>query len=115
MSVVLNGEFHLTETWTIQGYARNHQTEPLDLSGGTVQFRMAHSNGSVILDLTTPDDGTITNASNGQYEFVISPSDQTNANIVPAVYKYEVRVTLASGRTSIQNSGSLTIKASLFQ
>lgn len=116
MSVILNGEFHLTETWTIQGYARDHQTRPLDLSGGTVELRFAHSNGLVIFDLSTADsEGTVTDASNGQYEFVISPSDQDTANVQPGVYKYEIRVTLASGRSSIQNLGSLTIRPSLFQ
>lgn len=115
MSAILNGEFHLAETWTILGYARDHQTRPLDLTAGLVEFRLAHSNGQVMLDLSSPATGTITDEANGQYEFIISPSQQTDANVTPGVYRYEVRASVASGRVSVQNKGSITVLPSLFQ
>lgn len=114
MAARVNGEFHLQETWVIKGSARSHQTRPLNLQGGNVHIRFSHSNGLVMMDLSTPGDGEVTNAANGQYEFTVSPAQQEDVGFQPGEYRYEVKVNLATGAYSVQNYGTIRVRPSLF-
>lgn len=99
------------ETWQITFDANDASGQPLSLTGATVSFRVATLRGVVVLD-TPPAAVTITNAAQGLALIAALPA-QTSA-IVAGVYRYEVRVTLASGVVSVQAAGSLRVDPSLF-
>lgn len=115
MSATVNGEFHLYETWVVTGTVRDYQSQPIDLDGSVVALRVAHANGSIALDLSTPATGTVTNSSVGEYEFVISPDQQLDANVSAGVLRYEVKASLSNGRSTVQNTGQIRVVPSLFQ
>jgi hypothetical protein len=114
MSININGVFHIGETWIIQGFARDEDGDPLDLTGATVQLRIVTTRpNAVILDLGTPNDGQINiPTTNGSYTFLITPNQQLAMTLTS--YLYEVRVTLNDGTISVQNTGEITVKPSKF-
>jgi hypothetical protein len=113
MSTIANGKFHYGETWDITGVARDAVGQVLDLTNGIVQLRITTA-AAVVLDLSTPSTGFITDAVNGKYLFQISADQQITAGLTLKYYTYEVRVILQDGTRSVQNTGILTILPSKF-
>ena len=91
MSTWQSGKFHLGETWIIGGIARDQNGVVLDLTGATVRLRVVtETPNSVILDLSTPANGSInTPATAGGYTFLITPLQQSTMTLTS--YDYEVR------------------------
>lgn len=114
MSATINGEFFLGETWIIQGVVRDHDGVAIDLAGAVVRLRISTAKRVTVLDLETPTTGAIIDASDGTYEFVISQSQQADADVSPGAYQYEVKVELPGGRSTVQNTGTIRVNASLF-
>ena len=75
MSTKIDGTFHAGETWLIRGTACDEYGNGLDLTGATVQLRIT-SGDAIVLDLATPTGGSIIDAPNGTYRFLISPGQQ---------------------------------------
>lgn len=115
MSATINGEFHLGETWVFQGIVRDHRSVPIDITGAVVRLRISTAKSITVLDLETPTTGAVIDAEAGTYEFTVSPAQQSAAGVTPGAYKYEVKVTLSGGLTTVQNTGTLTISPSLFR
>ena len=111
MSTKIDGVFHAGETWLIRGTACDEYGNALDLTGATVQLRIA-SGDAIVLDLATPDTGSIIDAVNGEYRFLISPAQQTTMLLTS--YDYEVRVELSDLTVSVQNHGRIIVKPSKF-
>lgn len=114
MASIINGEFFLGETWVVEAQAFDADRAPLDLTGGTVRFRMATYEDELVMDLSTPGDGTITSPANGQFEFVISPTQQVSSNVISQHYKYEVKAFTQSNVSSVQVTGRIRVSPSLF-
>ena len=111
MSTRIDATFHAGETWLIRGTACDENGNALDLTGATVQLRLA-STDAVALDLETPLTGTITDPTAGHYRFMVSPSQQ--AALTLTSYDYEVRVEMSDATISVQNTGRIIIKPSKF-
>lgn len=112
MSTEQNGKFHLGETWGIGGTARNTDGSLLDLTGASVSLRIC-SDSAIVLDLSTPEDGAINSpATSGSYSFEIAPTQQSGMTL--SSYDYEVRVTLADGTVTVQNTGEIKVLPSKF-
>ena len=111
MSTKIDGVFHAGETWLIRGTACDEYGNALDLTGATVQLRIT-SGDAIVLDLATPDTGSIIDAVNGEYRFLISPSQQ--ATMLLTSYDYEARVELPDMTVSVQNTGKIIVKPSKF-
>ena len=111
MSTKIDGTFHAGETWLIRGTACDECGNGLDLTGATVQLRIT-SGDAIVLDLATPAGGSIIDAPNGTYRFLISAAQQ--ATMLLTSYDYEVRVTLVDMTVSVQNHGRIIVKPSKF-
>lgn len=108
MASSAEGLFYIGETWRIVGDVRDVNDEVLDLTGATVEFRM--SSRGADYDFSP----TISDAENGVWQLIVTPAQQTAANIVPDEYSFEVRVTWPSGLVSTQVIGNINIAHSLF-
>lgn len=117
MSIVVNGEFHLNETWIINGTVRDYRAAVASLSGGEVRFRLTDVGSNLVFDLTTSNSshGQVVNAAGGTYRFVIDGPAQLSANVIPGVYTYEVKAFFANGTSSVQNRGTISVLTSLFE
>ena len=111
MSTKIDGTFHAGETWLIRGTACDEYGNGLDLTGATVQLRIT-SGDTIVLDLATPSGGSIIDAPNGTYRFLISPAQQ--ATMLLTSYDYEARVELSDLTVSVQNTGKIIVKPSKF-
>lgn len=114
MSTHQNGNFHLGETWIVNGFCRDTTGAPLDLTNATVRLRIVTVDpNAIILDLSTPATGTILSpATAGAYVFEIAPEQQ--AAMTLTAYHYEVRAELGNGRLSVQNTGVIEVRPSKF-
>jgi hypothetical protein len=113
MTTLTNLEFVLGETWVIDFALDDAADAALDLTGGTVKFRLSRR-GVLLLELTssTADVSFDSPPTLGTGTITVEPADQ--AALVPAVYDYEVRATLADGSVTTQASGSLAVSRTLF-
>ena len=109
MSIEIDGRFHIGETWPFIGNARDAYGNALNLTGATVNLKFTYPGpgGTTFLSLSTPTNGSITNAVAGQYLFLITPAQQ--AGLTMSGLHYTVQIVLASGEVTIQNTGELTI------
>jgi hypothetical protein len=113
----VNFELWLGTTWTINGLALKPDGSPLDLTGGTVELRIA-SNAGLIVKLASPNDILIQPGNGGIYIVTVDPTDARQVAMTPGTYRYEVVVTtISNGATaiSVQNVGRVTIHKSLKQ
>lgn len=113
MSKTQNGGFHLHETWAFIGTINDSRSKPLSIDGATVYMRIVQD-GAIKFDLSTSDGGVIINAEKGEYQFVITPDQQKQANISTGSCNYEVKAVLSNGVVSIQTTGKILIAPSLF-
>jgi hypothetical protein len=100
---------YLGEDWSFNGTAKMPDGTPMDLTGGTVELRIASPSAS-ILKVTSPSGITIDAGQNGTYSGVILASAQTS--IAPGSYAIEVVSITVAGRISVQNEDRLTLKMS---
>lgn len=117
MSIVVNGEFHLNETWIINGTVRDYRAAVASLAGGEVRFRLSDIGSNVVFDLSTSNSGQgqVVSANGGTYRFVIDGEAQLTAGVIPGTYTYEVKAFFANGTSSVQNRGTISVLASLFE
>lgn len=112
MSVETNLTFVLGETWEVDFDLNDDAGEDLDLTAGSVAFRLSRR-GVLQFELTSSgDDVVVESPSNGRGTITVPPEEQEG--IFAAVYSYEVRVTLFGGVVTTQNTGSVTVSATLF-
>ena len=108
MSISVDGKFHFGETWQFIGHARDEYSNPLDLTGATVSLKITTQDPlATFLSLSTPATGSITNATEGEYLFLVTPSQQSA--LTSTALHYTVQIVLADSVTTIQNTGELTI------
>lgn len=104
--------FYIGETWTIDGVAMQPDGTPLDLTGGTVEFRVA-SSASLILKAVSPTDITIADGTEGTYTLNIAATDSRMTSLQPGTYTYEIDAINADGGVTVQNTGKIALKSSL--
>lgn len=104
---------YIGETWTVQGVAGDSAGDPVDLTAGSIEFRMASQEASVLKLISGPDTQVqITDPAAGAYEITVQPDDAKQA-VLPGQYIYEVvSVTAATGVT-VQNRGIANVYRSL--
>lgn len=114
MSNYFDFPFHIGEDWKLVITARDGVGDVIDLTGATVQFRLATSSAAVI---TATNGSGITVASpetSGVFTVDITPTMQTNASIAIGDYRYECRVTTAGSLKTVQIRGTISVLPSLF-
>lgn len=105
-------EFVLGETWEIPFELNDASGDDLDLTAGSVKFRLSRR-GVLQLELTTAGgDISVESPSMGNGSISVSPDDQLN--LYPGVFDFEIRATLSDGRVTTQAYGSLTLLRTLF-
>ncbi len=107
-----NIAFYIGETWTIQGTAVDADGVPMNLTGGSVEFRVASDTAGVLKALS-PADIAIDTGTGGTYTLTIAATDSRQTSLVAGDYTYEVDAVDASNAVSVQNRGKLTLKKSL--
>jgi hypothetical protein len=107
----MNERLRIGETWEIRGVVNDENGVPISVSGVTVQLVSLRllKGGQVVLDLSTPEDGTLTG---DRYVFQVTPQQQVAANATHGGYTYSVRATLSDGRFTIQNDGTVPVVTS---
>jgi hypothetical protein len=97
-----NMAFALGETWVIEAALTDADAAALDLTGGTVSFRMgAIEKAATVLDAVA-----------GTTRTTITAADQ--ADIAAGVYPYEIRATLPGPVVTTQVVGDITVQPTLF-
>lgn len=99
------------ETWSFVGAVRDSSGAVIDLTGATLELTIARTNGEVLLTLTTPTGGVITNAETGAYEFSVQP--ETHENIQPGTVQVQLKATLDDDTVSIQSLILIDVNRSL--
>ena len=109
MPIKTNIAFDLGETWVINHTAcAADGVTPRDLTGAAVAFQMRNSGGVLI----APGQTSVSIAAPTSGQSVITIPTSAQAGLTPGSYSYGIRVTLAGGSITDQNSGSLTVNAS---
>ena len=112
MATEANLEFVIGETWEIPFELNDAIGEDLDLTAGSVKFRLSRR-GVLQFELTTlGSDIGIESPSTGNGTIVVEPSDQSA--LYPGVFDFEIRAILSDGRVTTQAYGALTLLRSLF-
>ena len=102
-------EFALASTWVFELACVDQDGNPLNLTGGAVQLRVASPTALIIdMVLTAEGEGFSTGAAN----LVVAPADQ--AGIEPGLFRYETRALVASGLVYPQRWGNLQVRDSLY-
>lgn len=105
-------EFYRGETWAFTFTVRNAAGAAVDMTSGSLKFRLADAAGAVISKtwaaaLIMPDPTT------GQGAFAITAADQ--ASVVAKVYEFELQATLPDSTVSTQSYGTITVLESLYK
>lgn len=83
---------------------------PRDLTGYTMRFQVRTApGGAILLDLTTGDGITLTDAANGEFRLA-ADADTTAAIGYTGKAKFDLKVTDAGGAVSYPWEGDITIK-----
>lgn len=115
MTVSHNNTLYIGETWTFIGTIRDFNDAPINLTGAVVKLRLSDGKGNQ-LSLNAPSAlGEITTPSLGAYRFRVSDAQQVAAGFGSGPLNYEVKAEFPDNRSSVQNSGAIYIKASLFK
>lgn len=110
MVIKRNYEFAVGETWTFELACTDPDGQPLNIEGGTVEFRVANAT-ALLADLSLPATGAA--FAQGKAIMTVAAADQ--ASVVPGVLSYEARARLPDGRVFDQLVGTITARASLFR
>lgn len=114
MATRTNLEFTVGENWEVTQQCCDASGVPLNITGGTLHFRIATS-AALLWDLSSPPDVIFTDAPTGMALVSVTPAMQSAKGIDAGVLVYESRVVLANGAVSDQNYGNLTVRCSLFK
>lgn len=112
MALETNLAFTLGADWEIDFSLNDAEGADLDLTGAVVKFRLSRRKVLALQVSTQGGDIAIDSPSDGNGTITVSPDAQ--ADLVPAVYDYEVRAYLADSRVTTQAFGALTVAATLF-
>ena len=114
MSVHADLEFHLGENWIIDFEVNDGDDASIDITGATLQWRLASPEGDTIMTRTVGDGVTITGATTGLCTLSVTPLHQSNDGVVSRTnYQWEFRVTTLLGSVSVQATGALYVHPSL--
>lgn len=114
MSVHADLEFHLGENWIVDFEVNDGDDENIDITGATLQWRLASPEGDTIMTRTVGDGLTITSGTTGLCTLSVTPSHQSNDDVASRTsYQWEFRVTTALGTVTVQASGALYVHPSL--
>lgn len=114
MSNYFDFPFHIGENWKLVITARDGDGDVIDLTGATIQFRVASSSASLI---TATNGSGVTVSSpetSGVFTVDITPTMQTNASISIGDYRYECRITTAASLKTVQLRGNISVLPSLY-
>ena len=114
MSRAKNLRFSEGETWVIDCVFLDADAEALDITGATIQWRVATRPGQAPLVTATTSNRLvdITDATGGLATITVPYASHSSAT--PATYLHEARVELASGEVTVQFRGTLTVYDSIF-
>lgn len=114
MSTFYDLEFHIDEDWLIDLSLEDGDGDPIDLSGSpTLRFRLSTLAGTTVMTRTEADGITVTSGTDGECTLWVTPAHQTSASVTASTrYQWELR-SVASGVTSVQARGHLTVLPSL--
>ena len=114
MSVHQDLEFHLGENWIVDFEVNDGDDENIDITGATLQWRLATGEGDAVMTRTVGDGVTITSGPTGLCTLSVTPLHQDNDGVASRTsYYWEFRVTTALGTVSVQASGALYVHPSL--
>jgi hypothetical protein len=99
------------ETWSFVGAVRDASGAVVDLTGAVLTLTIARTNGTVLLTLTTPTGGVITDAEAGTYEFSVQPEAQDD--VPPGAVQVQLKAVLADDTVSIQSLILIDVNRSL--
>jgi hypothetical protein len=104
--------FWIGEDWLFTGTAVAPDGTALDLTGGSMELRIASAT-TLYLSATSPSDITISAGTTGAWSCAILSDDSRQGAISPGTYDCEVESVTASGRVAIQNRFKLNLRMSL--
>ena len=107
-------EFSTGETWLWRFELRDGDNQPLDITGGSVEWRIAGLTGGSPSMVASTGNGMITVTAATVGEGTVSIAAAQHAVIVAGEYTQELRATLADTTQSVQINGRLTAATSLF-
>ena len=99
------------ETWTIDGIVNDGNGLPVDMTSGTVEFRLC-SPSACVLKLLSPADITILAGTGGTYKINLPAADIRQKALTAGVFDYEVDAITADGGVTVQNNGKITLDVS---
>lgn len=107
--------FTLGSTWVMNLTAKDGTATTIDITGATIKWRISTTNDTVVDTRETGDGITIVDGTNGAYQVIMTPADQTTAGITASTsYKHEIQLTSASAVVYDQLYGYLRVEPSLF-
>jgi len=113
MTAIVNSEFSVGETWSMDVTCHDSAGNILNLTGASIKWGLALQ-GDVKLDLSLDNGITLVNAAGGECLITVTPEMQSAAGIALGFYQHQLRVTLADGSVSDQFTGTLKAKPSIF-
>ena len=81
MSVHQDLEFHLGENWIVDFEVNDGDDENIDITGATLQWRLASPEGDTVMTRTVGDGLTITSGSTGLCTLSVTPVHQSSAGV----------------------------------
>jgi hypothetical protein len=106
-----NFAWKIGTTWTATGYVTDEGV-PVDITGATIEMRIASPTARIALLSTTDGEITITDGPGGVYKISTQPAN-AKQNVAAGTYDYEIDVVTLDGGVSDPVSGKLTLKKSL--
>jgi hypothetical protein len=103
---------YIGETWTIDGVVKDCDGAAIDLTGGTIEFRISTPT-DLLLKLISPGDIAIVAGVAGTYSIQLGADDARQIALAAGNYDYEVDAKTLSGAVSVQNTGKLSLRKSL--
>jgi hypothetical protein len=114
MSVHQDLAFHLGENWIVDFEVNDGDGENIDITGATLQWRLASPDGTHTMTRTAGDGLTITSGATGLCTLSVTASHQSSAAVQARTnYQWEFRVTTSGGTISVQALGALYVHPSL--
>lgn len=114
MSVQTDLEFHSGENWIVQYECNDGSGNDINLTGAELEWALATLDSTVVMTCTIGDGITLTAPLEGSCTLSVTPAHQTTAGITAGTtYRWELRLTTASGTISVQGEGKLAVLPSL--
>ena len=114
MSTLADVEFYLGENWIIDFQVNDGDDANIDITGGTLQWRLADTAGDTVMTRAVGDGMTITSGPLGLCTLSVTPLHQSGAVVQSRTsYQWEFRATTALGTVTVQAGGALYVHPSL--